>query len=322
MYPDIYIFTEIINCGLIGRVSLESFHKHHDLKVHVFGTKEDFRQLGDIADHQNNVLIDINQYFSSEYLESFKKGHEGTAKIFTFALLHRPGWIGQYKPSLIGHFDSDVYFKRESISLLQYAYNDGYALSGSRRCFKNNPSGIADLDNYADTISTYFMGIDTRYIPNAATVDLKMYERMVQGVQAFGNTPTLDFFDPISHSIIEAGGKVKYLSPNLIGGQDENGKKINEYKSNLHFDCGKNLVHFGGVGSGLSVLTGKSAPEKSYADWAVGRWDLFQKLFNLGDLTVCISIPQTSTVYTADSRWGSGSPDEKIIEQIKKDIQK
>ena len=38
-----YIWTEIYNCGKIGRIALQSFIKFHpNLKVHVYGYKKDF----------------------------------------------------------------------------------------------------------------------------------------------------------------------------------------------------------------------------------------------------------------------------------------
>ena len=47
------VFTECYNCAPICRIALESYHKHHDFPVYVFGRKKDFEMLGDIGNHKN-----------------------------------------------------------------------------------------------------------------------------------------------------------------------------------------------------------------------------------------------------------------------------
>lgn len=301
-----YIFTECFNCAPIAKYALSSFHKHHDLQVYVYGTKKDFEQLGDIAKHNNTVLVEMDK---PDILEQFKQGHRGTANIFAMAFM-------QYQlfgfNDYVVHFDSDVFFLRESISMMENAFNEGFDIVGSRRCYKNNPSGIKGLDNYPDSMSTYFLGMNTKKIPEYP------YNRLVdmwQGKEHPLNYPILDFGDAVIHAAINNSATVKYLPQNLVGGQNEDGLKVSNYESNLHFDFGSNLIHFGGVGSGYAIASNISSPEKSYADWAVGRWSLFSKLFYNTTITNCFP-----TSYTHDGRWASGTFDNNILDTLLKDI--
>lgn len=294
-----YIFTEAVNCGRITRIALESFHRHHDLKVHVFTTLMDLPDLGPIANHPNTLLeiIDVSVE------EAYKRGHEGTAHIFALVLSN---YVVGVPYDRVIHFDGDVFFKSESISLIENNFALGNDLMGSRRCFGNNPSGVPGLEKYRDTISTYFMGINLKKIPDTTFIGLL---RMCQGVKSFMDIPILDFFDPVSHAMMNEDALVKYLNPAVVGGQDPTGLKNRIYDLNQHMDCGSNLVHFGGVGSGYAYFNKLSSPEKSYGEWAIGRWSLFAKLFYDEDIGY-----REPTVYLGD-RWVNGNYDETIYQQ-------
>ena len=297
------IFTEIVNCGPVGRIMLESFHKYHDIEITIYATATDIQDLGEIKFHHNNSFITI----SAEVVEKFNHGHIGTAHVF--ADMFYPGIDKR-----VIQIDSDVVFKKESISLIENAFDEGYDIVGSRRCYKNNPGKVPVLDGIPDAVSTYFFGMKTKVLPKQYSFDemCKMWEGHPIGIDHM----ILDFADPIYYHCLKNGAKTKFLESDLIGGQNSEGSKVNKYKSNLHLDMGSHLAHFGGCGSGYSVAHGISSPEKSYAEWSMGRWTLFSKLFYNKD----IAFPHPA-IYGPDNRWVSGGYDDHILNLIKEDLE-
>lgn len=305
-----FIFTEAFNCAKILNIALKSFHAHHDLKVHIFGTLRDFEELDEIKEHANNIFHAVDD---KSIERKFAAGHAGTAEVFA-KVLYNVDDVLHNEPTRftnIIHFDSDIYFRKESISLIEAAFDEGFDVIGSRRCYANNPADIKGLDGIPDTISTYFFGIRTTVIP---VYRHEYFVRMCQGAANPAQKETLDFFDGVTHAALAAGAKIKFLDFNLIGGQNEHGKKTNNYTANLHLDCGDHLIHFGGVGSGYAFATERSNPVASYAHWALGRWALFAKLFYNQDFS---SPFMKSTVYKSDGRWVDGTYDESIFNQLK-----
>ena len=238
----------------------------------------------------------------------FKQGHKGTAYVFAGVLQG----IFTTHYTKVARFDSDVYFRKESMSLITDVLDKGIDIVGSRRCYGNNPSGVKDLHGYPDTISTYFMGMRLDKLP---TYDFDLFMKMCQGVASPDNIPALDFFDPVTHAMLKNGVSIYYLPQNAVGGQDRFGKKESQYELNMHMDAGDNLVHFGGVGSGYAYDKKLSEPEKSYAEWAFWRWILFSDLFFE---KANFSGPDSKypTIYK-DGRWVNGSYDEHIFKLVK-----
>ncbi len=301
------IFTISVNCSKITAVMLRSFHAHHPQDViHVIGTPKDFAELGDIGQYRNTILVDISG--NQELMEKFRQGHAGTTQVWAMAI---KGHFGAFTHFI--HIDSDIYFKKESLGFIEEGFEEGYDIVGSRRCYGNNPSGISGLEIYPDTISTYYFGVNISKIPNYSFEDLCKF--CAGGGHPLG-WQVLDCFDGVTHAIMENGGKVKYIDWNIIGSQDINGKKNNNFPTNMHMDCGENIIHFGGVGSGYAYFNGFSKPEASYASWAVGRWALFSKMFYGEDIDY-----HEPTVYGDDGRWINGGYDEKIMDGLRVDIQ-
>ena len=221
---DTYIWTEAFNCGPIARVMLESFHRHHNRVIHVHGTENDFKLLGDMRDHPNTKLF----YYPPGQVQSFfKQGHKGTAYVFATVL---SGFFihNQYKRVI--HVDSDLYFRKESIYLVENLLLVGYDIVGSRRCYKNNPSGVTGLDKYPDSISTYFMGLNLEKLPAEGNHNFSYLMDMCQGAVSYKGIPALDFFDPVTQAMLFHGARIFYLSNVWIGGQDEYGKKNTRYE--------------------------------------------------------------------------------------------
>lgn len=300
-----FIFTEAFNCGKITRVALQSFLRYHSGQIHVFGTDKDFSDLGDIIQDKRVELIDCTNDMALKHF--YYQGHTGTAYIFAKVL---SGQIGGDYGNII-HFDGDVVFKKEIISDATGWLND-FHIFGSRRCYVNNPAGIKVDPDLPDTVSTYFFGIRRSIIPR---YDFEYLTRMCAGaVNPLGHS-VFDFFDPVTFVAIKNGARIKFVDSDIIGGQNDMGSKVNKYPSNLHLDMGSHLAHFGGVGSGYSYLEKTSKPPAAYANWAVGRYSLFVKLFYNQDIGY-----YEPAVYGPDSRWVNGGYDEEILNQVRKDL--
>jgi hypothetical protein len=299
---DVFVFTEMVGCAKIGKIALESYLKHHNYPVHVFidDNPTDIDIVGSFA-HSLRVHITKVPHLR----EGFKKGHLGTAKLMAQICKE----LNPQKKII--RFDSDIFFKQECISQTIDSLND-YDIVGTRRCYGNNPGGVPNLHGYPDTVSTYFMGLNLEKLPN---FEYDYLTKMWQGAVHPLRWPVLDFADPVIHSMMENGAKVKFLDWNEYGSQNGDGKKTNDYELNLHMDCGSKLTHMGGVASGYSYYNKFSSPEKSYGEWALGRYSLFAKVFYNEDIGY-----DSPTVYGADGRWINGNYDEHILELVKREI--
>lgn len=267
---DVFIFTTAHKCGKIAKKALEKFSEFHNLKVHVIGTKEDFKELKKI---KNVEFIDLG---SDNLLQQYyKNGHLGTAYIFSKAIKKE---FGNYK--YIIHFDSDVIFKEECISDITERFKEGYDLIGQRRCYENNRGNDKRFHGIGlpDVIGTCFFGVNIESIGN---YDFNTLHKMVMGYYNPYNHPILDFFDPVSFDIINRGGKVFYLSPEDYGSTDKSGSLDNGFKEiNEVFDFGKKFVHFSGIGSGMNFYyNGNGNVPPTYTEWAKKRFSLYMKVF-------------------------------------------
>ena len=264
-----FIFTEAFNCGLILKKCLESFFKYHpDTVVNVFGTFKDFKELGKFKNVEYHELSE-----DRELAECFKHGHLGTAHIGAKVIKE----ISKGHDYII-HFDSDVIFRKESLSLLTNKIEEGYDLIGPRRCYKNNMNGRTDLSNLSDVSQTYFYAFNKNKISD---YDFPTLRNMIVGFHNPLNHPILDYFDPVSFDILKNGGKIFFLNVDQVGGLTEEGNRKNNFlELNSDMDFGENIIHFAGVGSGMKFyFKGTENAAKSYADWALKRFALYYKTF-------------------------------------------
>lgn len=262
-----YIFTEGYNCGLILKKCLESFFKFHpDEIVHVFGTAKDFKEIGKF---KNVEYIELSD--DAELRECFKYGHLGTAHIGARVIKEF-----SKNSNYIIHFDSDIIFRKESLSLLYDKIKEGYDLIGPRRCYKNNMNGRTDLSELKDVSQTYFYAFNKNKISN---YDFPILRQMIVGYHNPLNHPILDYFDPVSFDILKNGGNIYFLDVDSVGGLTEVGNRINKFiELNKDMDFGENIIHFAGVGSGMKFYyKGKDNTADSYVDWAVKRFALYYK---------------------------------------------
>jgi len=273
MNEEPYIFMIAYNCGTILNKCLESFHKHHDCKVHIFGTYKDFKQL---EKHKNNEYIELSA--DDMLREYYQNGHLGTAYIWTRVLL------GEYSNcTKIIQFDSDVIFFEECLSDVYKGFEEGYDLIGPRRTYENNPCNRSDLKGLKDVVSTYFIGINREKI---SKYDFGTLHRMVVGYHNPLGHPILDFLDPVSFDILHNDGRILFLSQEDYGSMTADGSKENSFGNlNTIMDFGKKIAHFAGVGSGMSFYNnGNGSVPDSYAEWAKKRFILYMKLIYGDDL--------------------------------------
>lgn len=291
-----HIFTITAGCAPVGDVMIESFLKHHP-NEHI----NRYCFIEDLGDAKKEIQEKLTTHIlPNSFKEFFLTGHEGTAKVWERV-------ICQNWDAYIIQIDSDVVFKKESISLIEkQGYPDIY---GSRRCYKNNPSGVSMPDGIEDAISTYFVGLNPAFLPEGNLAEMIIGRYNPTGV------PILDFFDAAFFYMRSKGASVFYEDVEIIGGQNTKGLKINSFKSNLHLDMGSHLAHFGGVGSGYMALKDDSKMVKSYSDWAKHRWDFFNHIFY-----EIYKHRDASAVYDSLGRWVDGPYDDFILNEVLEDL--
>ena len=305
---QVYIFTEIVGCGKIGRIALDSFHKYHDYKVHVYGTREDFAHL---VPHDNNILIEVPAHI----LPAYKHGHVGTALLWEHVIKHCP-------TKYMLHFDSDVIFRQNIVSDM-IALAPEYNLIGPFRNYHHNPHGNPSIRQLADICQTnctlwnkdrispqYLHG--TTSIPSwihstlqlspiqiarrikwqlkhlLGSYKMSRFAQMIHGTYNPFPFPTIDFFDPVMFDMIRNGARIYHLDYNDVGGCNYYGKRdnvykeINDYPTKYKLDFGRKLVHFSCVGSGMNFYLHPDAAAnvpKAYVDASLDRYALFCKIF-------------------------------------------
>lgn len=270
---EVFIFAIAYNCGKVLNKMLESFHKHHDAKIHLFGTHKDFK---DAMKHSNNEYIEVST--DTQLKEYFKQGHLGTSYIWTKVLM---GEYGNY--SKVVQIDSDVVFREECLSDITNKLEEGYDLVGPRRPYKNNKCNRDDIRHLDDVVSTYFLGVN---LDKISKYDFNTLHRMIVGYYCPVGNPILDFFDPVSFDIIRNGGKVCYLPFEDYGSTDENGNSDNGFtKLNDLYDFGNKIIHFAGIGSGMNFYyNGNGNVPPTYTEWAKKRFSLYMKVFYNEDI--------------------------------------
>ena len=319
-----FIFTEIVNCGKIGRIALDSFHKYHTHIVHVYGTKEDFAHL---IPHKNNVLIEV----PGEVIKGYERGHIGTALLWEQVIKNSPH-------DRIIHFDSDVIFRANVLDDMLTHAND-YDLIGPIRNYHQNPHGRSDISHLTDicqTNCTLFKRslISSKYLngkqpfPSLQTLihqspiqwarqlkwwimhkfqsgyTLSTFARMIHGTYNPFSFPTIDFFDPVMFDMVKNGAKILHLNPDEVGGWDAHGsrdtafKEINNFPTSYKLDFGSKLVHFSCVGSGMNFYQHperKAHVGSAYVNASLDRYALFCRIF-YNEILPDISVDQYGAI--------------------------
>lgn len=265
---NVLIFTEIYNCGKIGRIALQSFKKYHpNIKVLVLGTPNDFKWV----DKEDTFdFVDISN--QNDIINGYREGHLGTATIWARLIKER-------KEKYLIHFDSDVIFRDECLNDLFNAIDDGYDLVGPIRNYKHNPNNRDDIRHLNDVCQTLFFAFNRELV--STHHDLNTLIHMSRGTLNPLGHSVIDFFDPVMFDIVNNGGKVKFLDQFQYGGCDYYGKRnTNGFKQNEIIDFGTKLAHFSAVGSGMNFYNNRNTlVPQSYVQYAIDKYLIFSKIF-------------------------------------------
>lgn len=300
MISDAFVWTEVFNCGEIGRIALLSYLAHHrNLPVHVFGFSDDLDEIPDhpllrkqtfpsgFASHLHHLVWSRagigNPVLTEEALRhGFSRGHLGTARLWAYLILAR-------EERLLVHFDSDVVFLgplvHDVLNRLERA-----SLVGQVRAYRNNPNKRDDVRHLNDLTQTCCFGFDRE------KVDQHRFNELVQmclGTYNPKGHPVIDFFDPVMFEILGNGGGVDFLPHDAAGGCNLDGSRnnafaeINDFDTPFKIDFGSQFVHFSAVGSGMNIHRNRTVrmPE-SYRQYALDRYALYAKIFLGRDIGV------------------------------------
>jgi hypothetical protein len=268
-----YIYTEVINCGKIGKICLESLLKHNpNVVINVYGTNKDFECL------PKNDNIRLHEV-TPDIVAGFKQGHLGTAMVWAKAIKER-------SEKYLIHFDSDVIFRDECFSNLFNALTKGYDIVGAIRNYKHNPNNRPDVTHLEDLAQTYFFAFNREKISD---FDLPTLTKMCRGTFNPLGHPFIDFFDPVMFDILKNGGKVMHLDRDEFGGCTYHGKRENKFgEPNTFMDFGSKMAHFSAVGSGMNFAESGGHAFVGYEQYAVERYALYCALFYKEDIGIPI----------------------------------
>lgn len=279
-----FLFTEIPNCGKIGKIALKSFHKYHNLKINIFGNAADFDW---IEDHPNNVYHLMSSEEYREILKGYTEGHLGTAMLWAHLIIKRP-------EDYFIHVDSDNIFRGDVVNDIVQKIEEGYDLIGSTRNYKNNPQNDDYYRQFSDVVSTNCFAFNKARISARYTYDELC--RMIRGTYNPLGHNTLDFFDPVSFDILKNDGRIANLDFNDVGGCNKEGsrdncfKELNNEDTAFKIEFGRKLAHFSGVGSGMHFFNNKKVNvPQSYIDYCLDRYALFCKIFYNEDIGISVS---------------------------------
>jgi len=263
----VFVFTEMVRCGEIGKQAVESFHRHHpDLELNIFLAPEDVQYITtDVRNVFHYVMPDTPVY------NGFSAGHTGTSMLWTQIFT-------EHSNERLVHFDADVFFNGDIVHDI-IAKLETADLVGSFRPYRLNPNNRDDVRGYPDVIQTYCAGINTARIH---VQDLTLLQKMIEGIA--WKHPVIDFFDPVCFHMLENGATIAYLDVEDIGGVNQAGGRSNGCSENEIFDSGRRITHFAGVGSGRNFYTMLSQRNKimvpeSYVNFGLDRYDIYCRLF-------------------------------------------
>ena len=224
---DVFVWTEVFNCGELTQVVVPSYLAHHDLPVHVFGFAADLEWLPD--DPQVvPVLVDgprSSSAPSENYIrQGYRRGHLGTARLFEFIFRNRP-------ESILIHFDADIIFVGSSVRMILAAFEAGGLAAGLRRPYRYNPHGRMDVVHLQDCLDTVCFGVWKDALPSWSR---RKFIRRIRGrysrLEALRGWRSLDFFDPVTHSLAKEG-EITYLDSPDAGSSAQQGKGSDFYNS-------------------------------------------------------------------------------------------
>jgi hypothetical protein len=273
---QIFIWTEAFNCGEILEPMLSSYVKHHNYPINVYATDQDFEGLSVMSPLITFETLDSKGGFSSierKILRGYKKGHKGTAILWEYLINEKIG-------DIYIHLDSDQIFLGDVITDLVRAIKDeGYAIAGSRRAYKNRSYRLGGRDGVRlnqrpDCVNTDCFAFKINKIRRFPRFWLR---RKILG-KRISHKPVVDFFDPLTFEIIKKDKKIKYMDSPSEG-----------YSSLINYQSAfmSSRISFAAVGSGCSFFkNGHHNVPEGYWRFALASYSLFAKEFLNKDIGV------------------------------------
>ncbi len=261
----VFIWTEAFNCGEILNPMLESFIKHNNHELNVFGSRQD---LGHVK--VKSPLLKFNSYgtgsnalkLENKIQDKYNQGHKGTAELWANIIMKR-------KERYFLHLDADTIFLADVVSeLLDAVLSKGFNLAGARRpyyhrTYRKIGTDGKRLDKLPDVVATDCFIFDKSFINLHPAWYLK---RKIEGRRPVRH-PVIDFFDPISFEIISKGGKVLYLDSPSIGSIGP---------ANTDSDFHLKRISFAAVGSGSNFFKNQNVKTSpGYKSFALASYSLF-----------------------------------------------
>ena len=302
-HDDIFVWTEVFNCGEIGAVAVKSFLVHHpSITVHVYGNKEDLDYIPDAptvhkitltSGHKDGVCSWLwrqlglgSSIITKDYLHNgFVRGHLGTARLWAYLMLSRP------ERRMI-HFDSDIVFLGDVVSDVMKALKTS-DLVGPVRNYKHNPNELDHVRHLSDVTQTCCFGFNKDKLNHHSYGELV---KMCLGAYNPKGHPVIDFFDPVMFEILSNQGQISFLYHDDVGGCNQQGSRhnrfaeVNDFETPFKIDFGSKLIHFSAVGTGSNIYHNKSVRiPQNYRQYALDRYALFIKVFYGRDIGLDLS---------------------------------
>ena len=266
-----------MGCGEILPPCLESYLKHHQEKIHVFGYPEDMANIPKstqiipmmIQDLPTELGHGMNLSFEKELRSAYQSGHKGTALLWAKIVSNR-------NEDFLLHLDSDTVFLGDVVSPIIAELKNGYGVVGTRRPYKEqvkngNVKGYRRFQFffYRDAVNTYAFGFNRRSIRSKSfkEVQNKIMNRYSSRIlqRLF---PVIDFFDSLTFQLARSRG-IFYLD------------SLNQAKSGKHSRYGEFeslMISFAAVGSGCNFYKNPQVQtSESYREFALASFSLYSK---------------------------------------------
>jgi len=164
------------------------------------------------------------------------------------------------------HADADIVFLGNAVEDVLLALQEGAILAGPRREYRLNTLGVDAVRGRADTVDTVCFGFRRKKVK-------QIYRRRPRSIigssrldSALGRQ-VLDFFDPVSFSLMRHGDVAYLDSP-------EGGPSAHR-ESNSSF-LSKFLAVRSAVGSGCAISKGRMSTSSGYSKYALESWALYR----------------------------------------------
>lgn len=270
------VWTEVFGCGPIAGPVVESYVAHHSHPLTVYGMPTD---LAHVPRHPHVQRVVPSKSTEGSTARSVavryrRGGHAGTAHLWA-------GLIRTNAKRHLIHIDSDQVFIGNAVDEVLDALCAGAAIAGPRRTYMFNDNGRDDVRHLPDTVATFCFGFQASAVPHWPR---PLLERAIRG-QRVSKRPVLDFFDPVTHAVIDRGCQVNYLD----AARQELSGRVNPESEFLS----KIISMPSGAASGCAIsLRAPIAKATPYQRHSLASWKYFED--HLIREASCRSCPCTS----------------------------